>query len=165
MVPAKSGFRLAIRKHSAPGSVVSCQLVVDCSRCLVSPSSSSLQMSTYQIRKYEAGSAEAKVVSVSVDGDVLRIVDSGETIPLSDLDLDVGGHLGDRIKLKSYSTGLLLVADDRALLDALSEADGDGPLALKARNASKKLTALPHAHRRYWIKIVAVSLIVVLSLY
>lgn len=122
-------------------------------------------MSTFQIRKYSPGSADANSVSVCVEGDLLKVVDSGETIALDDLDLDVGGHLGDRIKLRSRSTGLLLVVEDLGLLEALAAGREDYPLTSKARDAHKRLTTLPRARRNYWLKATAGAAAAVAVLY
>lgn len=117
-----------------------------------------------QLRIYHPGSADSQLVVCQSDGSRLFSKD-GFSVNLDDLELDIGGHTEDRIKLHCKSTGTLLIAEDRGLLDLLAESSPHSALAEQASQANQRLRRHAFSTKRYWVTVLVLLLLIPLAIY
>lgn len=117
-------------------------------------------MSRFDARKYSLGSGQAQSVSLKVEPGCISFDENGEvkTIALDEIEIEVGGHSEDRIKLYDRASGVTLLCTNHALLDALEEADTTGNIRRQVSECKKKVSSLPFLRKTYWLRVTAVLL-------
>jgi len=119
----------------------------------------------YQARFYDSSGNAPDGVDVQVGTGKLVICGTTFGVSFEDLQLQVGGHGGDRFKLICEKQGVTIVSEDRALLHALAEAAGGTDLGRQAKNADQKILKRGAHSARYWGIVIAVICAVALSAY
>lgn len=107
-------------------------------------------MDTYQARFYDSSGNAPDLVQVQVGSGKIVVCGTTFGIPFEDLQLQVGGHDGDRFKLVCERQSVAIVSEDRAFLHALAEAAGGTELGKQARHADHKIVKRGSHKFRYW---------------
>ena len=117
-------------------------------------------MSKFEARKYSLGSGQPTPVSFFVEKGFIHIDENAQiqTMALDELEIEVGGHNEDRIKLYDRASGVTLLCTNHALLDELEHADTTGNISKQASKCKKKVGALPFLKTTYWLRVAVVLL-------
>jgi beta-barrel assembly-enhancing protease len=112
-------------------------------------------MSKFEARKYSLGSGQAQPVSLTVAEGCIHIEENGQStsIPLDEIELEIGGHDDDRIKLYDRASAITLLCTNHGLLDALEHADTTGNIKTQTAKCKKKVSALPFLKQTYWLRV------------
>lgn len=112
-------------------------------------------MDSYKARFYDSSGNPPDQVQVQVGGGKLIIVGTAFGIAFEDLDLQVGGHDGDRFKLVCDEQKVAIVSDDCGLLSAIANAAGATELGRRAADAERKIAKRGSHNAVYWAVIVS----------
>ncbi|MFN8655306.1 MAG: M48 family metallopeptidase [Candidatus Obscuribacterales bacterium] len=110
----------------------------------------------FDARKYASGSADGRPVKIGVDGGLLQIKDHGgppEFVPLTDLEMRLGGQNGRRIILSSKSSGDTYLTEDLKFLDALSSSSTESQATLlqgQLTQARRQIKSAPWQEAKWW---------------
>jgi Zn-dependent protease with chaperone function len=99
----------------------------------------------YNGRFYKPNSGDFEVVSLRVEGHSL-VASTGEgdqNYDLCDLNLDLTGQEGDKIRLTHVPTGASILCTDKHLLEDLQQHGGHGEIGRVAKKAHRDLRSLP----------------------
>ncbi len=120
----------------------------------------------FEARMYEAGSANSRLVVVTVETGRL-IIDNSQVLSLDHMDVEVAGHEEDRIQLHDSQTGTAIMCMDRAheLLEALYDADTSGHLRKRASEIQKKVRSLPWMKGTYWLRVAGCLVAILVGLH
>jgi len=100
---------------------------------------------SYQARFYQPNSGDFEVVSLRVEGHTLVTATSNgdHNYELSDLNLELTGQEGDKIRLTHVPTGTSILCTDKHLLLDLQQHGGLGEIGRVAKKAHRDLGSLP----------------------
>ena len=124
-------------------------------------------MVKFQARYYASGSGTAVPVEISIcDDGYVELVDENhnERFLLSRMELEIGGHAEDRIKLSCSAHGIALVSEDRNLISALA-ASSDLKISGQAKKALAKISTLGKSGKIYWGKVISITCIALVVSY
>ncbi len=111
-------------------------------------------MDTYQARFYDSSGNAPDLVQVQVGTGKIVVCGTAFGISFEDLQLQVGGHDGDRFKLVCERQNVAIVSEDRALLHALAEAACGTELGKQAAHADQRIGKRGTHNFRYWTIVV-----------
>jgi len=103
-------------------------------------------------RLYKKGAAQSVEVYPYIQGSQL-IVDDESSLDLAGLQLELGGHAGDKIKLISLDHATTLIFDNPEILQALRDNATHSAVGEQADRAIEKLRQKPVANFGYWAAI------------
>lgn len=115
-----------------------------------------ISVEKYQARFYDSSGNAPDQVEVQVESGKISICGSSFAIPFEDLQLQVGGHGGDRFKLICQKQNVAILSEDRSLLHALAEAARGTELGKQAAHADHKIVKRGTHNARYWSIVVSV---------
>ncbi len=107
-------------------------------------------MDRYQARFYDSSGNPPDSVQVQVGVGKIIVVGTAFSIAFEELQLQVGGHDGDRFKLVSDKQSVAIVSEDRGLLSAIAEAAGSTELGKAAARADHRIVKRGSHQMRYW---------------
>lgn len=119
----------------------------------------------YAARFYDSSGNAPDQVMVQVGSGKISITDTTFDIPFEDLQLQVGGHGGDRFKLICEKQNVAIVSEDRALLHALAETARGTELGKQAAQADHRIVKRGSHNTRYWAIVVGVVCALAITVY
>jgi Zn-dependent protease with chaperone function len=113
-------------------------------------------MQEFDARRYQVGAADGKSVKIGIDSGLLHIKDDGgpaEYLPLSDIDMKMGGENGKRVIFSSKSSGETIFTENLKILDELESAANahDQRLAAQLSAARKEIRQGPWREAKWWV--------------
>lgn len=127
-------------------------------------------MQQFEARRYAQGAVDGRAVKIGVDNGLLYIVDPSsplEFLPLTDIDVKLGGQSGNRLVLCSKSSGETILTENLKLLDELSTASETyDPRLIEQLNAARKqMKHAPLHEAKWWGVTLALVAVIGLSIF
>lgn len=115
-------------------------------------------MQEFDARKYVAGSVDGRPVKIGLDSGLLHIKDDGgpaQLIPLTDLEMKLGGQNGRRVIISSKSSGDTYLTENLKFLQELessaaSNSETSAQLAQQVALVQRQIKAAPWHEAKWW---------------